>query len=199
MGDIGDLWNAVKADRKARGLPARRRHKDPAELVRFTAKHQVAGWIKHTDWHWQIKLPGGILDYWPSKSKWMWEHQVKISPFAEIEAFIATNPVTSGTEMKRRTRQVRKHALALQAYDEPDTFADMATTDAHGWKTPCPKCGGGLFWRKRDDDAWTCDRCNKFTGRGLSISWLTTPAWSAEMERLAQLSQRQSGGPSAPR
>lgn len=185
MGDVGDFWRDVKEARKAAGLPARRSHKPRAEKVRFTAAHRKAGWIQHTDWHWQIRLSGGTLDYWPSKSKWMWEHKVKVGPFADIEAFIATNPATAPIAMKRRVRQVRKASQTSQAYDAPDTFIDPPETP-EGWHPPCAQCGGGLFWRKKDSDPWTCNRCSRFTGRGLALNWLTTPAWSAEIERLAQ-------------
>ena len=186
MGDVGDFWNDVKAARRAAGLPARRSRKPRAEKVKFTAAHKAAGWIQHTDWHWQIRLPGGLLDYWPSKGKWMWEHQIKIGPFSDIEAFIAGKPLASTTEMKRRTKQVRKNAPTQQAYDAPDTFSDLPAVKEGAWKMPCAKCNGGVFWRKNDADPWTCDTCDRFKRRGLSINWLTISAYAAELNQAAQ-------------
>lgn len=188
MGDTGDFWNDVKAARKAAGLPNRKRHRERAQKVNFTAAHKKAGWVKRTDWHWQMKLPGGLLDYWPSKSKWMWEYKIKIGPFSDIEAFIASNPQTSSEGMKSRAHQLRKRPKEITSKAAPDLpfpVHDHLVGTRSGWQLPCGKCGGGLFWRACDDDPWTCDRCQKFKGRGLGISWLTTPAWAAEIERLS--------------
>lgn len=182
MGDVGDFWNDVKAARKAAGLPARRSFKRKAVKVAFTAAHREAGWVQHSDWHWQIKLPGGALDYWPSKGKWMFGGVVKQSPFAEVQSFIASNPVASSIAMKRRAKKVRMRVS--EPLDAPDTFIDLPDIP-EGWKQPCTTCGGGLFWRAQDDHQWTCDNCNRFKGRGLSVNWLTTPAWSAMIERIS--------------
>lgn len=145
-----------------------------AVKVKFTAAHRKAGWVQHTDWHWQIKLSGGILDYWPSTAKWMWcGRNVRRGTFAEIEAFIAGQPKPEELPSRREINSERR--LIAATFDTPD-----------GWQPPCPKCGGGLFWRPQQTDPWTCDRCQKFKGRGLSLNWLTTPAWAAEVERIVQ-------------
>jgi hypothetical protein len=153
------------------------------QIVSFTPKHEKAGWMKHTSWHWQIRLPGGCLDYWPSRDKWMFRGEVRQSSFAEITAFIDAQPVAvestdnaipSNVVPIRTTKPPNRSALQPRVQTEP------------GWKAPCSWCGGGLFWRKRDNPIWTCDKCQPFKGRGLGINWLTTPAYSAMLDRLAE-------------
>jgi hypothetical protein len=83
-GDIGEFWNDVRAARKAAGFPALRRVKPSA--VRPTRK-EAAAFLKHgleprSEWHWPIRLAGGLLDYWPSKSHWRYldtRHQGDVS------------------------------------------------------------------------------------------------------------------------
>lgn len=77
MGDVGDYWREHKdylreKARKegtsyyAQGLGRKR----PATLVKFTKKDAALGFKKFTDWHWQARIDGDLLDYWPSKEKW---------------------------------------------------------------------------------------------------------------------------------
>jgi len=34
------------------------------------AKLPKIKWVKHTSFHWQTKVHGDLLDYWPTKNKW---------------------------------------------------------------------------------------------------------------------------------
>lgn len=34
------------------------------------AKLPAVQWTKHTEFHWQTRVHGDILDYWPTKNKW---------------------------------------------------------------------------------------------------------------------------------
>lgn len=71
MGDVGDYWREHREYRRSKGLPANSGRSRPrATLVKFTKKHEAAGWNRFTDWHWQTTVDGDLLDYWPSKGKW---------------------------------------------------------------------------------------------------------------------------------
>lgn len=35
-------------------------------------------WVKHTQYHWQRTVNGKLLDYWPSKSKFMYCGKVRV-------------------------------------------------------------------------------------------------------------------------
>lgn len=92
MGDIGDYWNDVKAHRKASGLPARRSVKPLA--VKTTRKEAAAfreqGLNQRSEWHWQMRLDGDFLDYWPSTFKWRWRGETHRGQWGDLVAFIAS-------------------------------------------------------------------------------------------------------------
>lgn len=47
------------------------------------------GWTKHTEFHWQRKLHGDLLDYWPSTGKWAWRGQThKAVSYSALMGFI---------------------------------------------------------------------------------------------------------------
>lgn len=145
-------------------------------VVKFTTAHERAGWIKCSPWHWQIKIDSGTLDYWPSRDKWMWDRAVHLGSFEQIKAFIATCPKIAAP----------KPSLVYHGSDRVPVSDIRATHDERGWKLPCPICGGGLWWRRNEDAPWVCDRCDRYKGRGLAIRWLTTPAYSMELERMSR-------------
>lgn len=51
------------------------------------------GWTKHTPYHWQQRIQGKLLDYWPSKNKFMYDGKVTVG---DVYAFIASlQPATT--------------------------------------------------------------------------------------------------------
>lgn len=86
MGDIGDFWNDVKAARKAAGLPARsgsRRRAEPPSK-KDMQKFAGLGLVQKSEWHWQMRLDGDVLDFWPSRCKWQWRDGVKTGNWSEL-------------------------------------------------------------------------------------------------------------------
>lgn len=156
--------------------------------VPFKKLHRDFGWVRCSPWHWQIKLPDGILDYWPSRTRWMWQRTVRQGSFEQVSAFISTRQMPT----ERPKTALYQRTIPL---DEDDTFVggDVNGYDERGWKLPCSDCGGGLFWRRKDEDPWVCGACHKFAGRGLSSNWLTTPAWGVMLDRIAEKSRMSAG------
>ena len=70
MGDMGDLYNDMKADAKAR----KQRKLEQAESMDFS------DFRKHTPWHWSRTLKAGRLDYYPTKDKWIYDKTYYGSP-----------------------------------------------------------------------------------------------------------------------
>lgn len=87
MGDVGDHWRDVREYYRERGI-SRRRHKRPAQKVRFKKTHERLGFRQCSEWHWQARIAGDLLDYWPSKSKWRWRGETVTGAFADLEQFI---------------------------------------------------------------------------------------------------------------
>lgn len=56
MGDMGELFNAMKA-----------RTKEHRRTM--LAKADTTGWTKHTDWHYSCQFSGDRVDWWPSGGK----------------------------------------------------------------------------------------------------------------------------------
>lgn len=42
------------------------------------------GWIKHTAFHWQARVHGEILDYWPTKVKWRFRGETRSGHFRDL-------------------------------------------------------------------------------------------------------------------
>lgn len=63
MGDMGDLFNAMK------------RHTREVKRQRLAAA-DPSGWTRHTPHHWSRQLLGSKLDYWPSTCKFQWRGKV---------------------------------------------------------------------------------------------------------------------------
>lgn len=59
MGDMGEIFNAVKAEKKARRAAAL----DEADTSGFT---------QHSPHHFSTTLLGDRLDWWPSSTKFRW-------------------------------------------------------------------------------------------------------------------------------
>lgn len=66
MGDMGDVFRALKEDRKIR------RQKRLAEFV------PCGRWTRHTDYHYSTALLGERLDYWPSSTRFFWRGKVRV-------------------------------------------------------------------------------------------------------------------------
>jgi hypothetical protein len=45
--------------------------------VRLTKEWRVLGFRACTEWHWQARISGVLVDYWPSKGKWSWGGQIE--------------------------------------------------------------------------------------------------------------------------
>lgn len=56
MGDVGEMWKAVKEHRQKR------------KYDRLAAA-DATGWTKHTEYHWSRMVGGKKMDYWPSTNK----------------------------------------------------------------------------------------------------------------------------------
>ena len=56
MGDMGELFNAMKESTKA--------HR--AEMLK---KANTEGWNRHTEWHYSRTFNGKRMDWWPSGGK----------------------------------------------------------------------------------------------------------------------------------
>lgn len=89
MGDMGDYYRDLRDARRAAGLPARRGHKTPAVAVKLTKEWKRLGFEVRTEWHWQARVGGTLVDYWPSKSKWQIDGAVKVGPTNELRAIVA--------------------------------------------------------------------------------------------------------------
>lgn len=64
------IWDALKAHSK---------EKFDGDRARFMADAKQADdgrWTKHTEYHWACMLRGKILDYWPSRKKFMYDRRV---------------------------------------------------------------------------------------------------------------------------
>jgi hypothetical protein len=75
MSDIGDdfkAWDEYK------------RLQREENLAKALKKPDVAEWEKHTEWHWSRPLAGKRLDYWPTKSKFMWNGVVRVGDVNEF-------------------------------------------------------------------------------------------------------------------
>ena len=90
MGDIGEFWRDVKEARKTAGLPARRRATRRAEPTTKTdkARFEKAGLVQKSEWHWQMRLAGDLLNFWPSKCKWQWRGKVQTGDWSELFTLI---------------------------------------------------------------------------------------------------------------
>ena len=91
MGDVGDFWRDVKEARRAAGLPARRKVRPLAKppTKRELREFAAAGLHQCSEWHWQIRLGGDLLDYWPSKNKWRWRGENTEGPWKQLRSLIA--------------------------------------------------------------------------------------------------------------
>jgi len=92
MGDVGDYWREHREYRRRKGLPAKS-PKPPARVVDFSAKWKHLGFKRFTTWHWQIELTGGLLDYWPSKTKWRYRGETVAGTVGQLEKLIKREQV----------------------------------------------------------------------------------------------------------
>jgi len=72
MGDMGDLFNALKEHNKER----KRKNLESANSE---------GWNKHTAYHWSRTLNDKRLDYWPSRNKFQYENRMM---YGDVDGFI---------------------------------------------------------------------------------------------------------------
>lgn len=63
MGDMGEIFNAMRDARKER-----REHN--------LEKANPEGWTQHTEYHWSKILNGKRLNYWPSRNKFQYEGKI---------------------------------------------------------------------------------------------------------------------------
>jgi hypothetical protein len=91
MGDMGEFWRDVRDARKAAGLPARRGTRRRAQPLKKADIRKFAslGLEQKSEWHWQMRLAGDLLDFWPSKCKWQWRGEIKTGDWSEFFALIA--------------------------------------------------------------------------------------------------------------
>jgi hypothetical protein len=79
MSEVGDDWRAHRDYLRSQGI-SRRSVKRPAVAVRITKQWQAMGFRACTEWHWQARIGGVLIDYWPSKSKWSLAGMVETGP-----------------------------------------------------------------------------------------------------------------------
>lgn len=96
MGDLGDDFRA------------RRKFFKEKRADRL-AKADSTGWNVHTEYHWSRQLCGKRLDYWPSKSKFMYNSKVMTG---NVNKFIASREAKEA-----RTQQTSKKLTMLEEYD----------------------------------------------------------------------------------
>lgn len=59
-----------------------------AAALTNAVQHDGEGWTKRTPWHWQRRLDGELLDYWPTKQKWRWDEQTYHGNDLDLARFI---------------------------------------------------------------------------------------------------------------
>lgn len=59
MGDMGDIFDAMRQERKER-------------RARNLNRADDTGWKKHTPYHWYRYINGVKLNYWPSSNKYQY-------------------------------------------------------------------------------------------------------------------------------
>lgn len=72
MGDMGDIYNAMKQHDKER----KKKNLENAN---------PNGWKKHTQYHWSQILNGERLDYWPSRNKFQYQGKIHCG---DVDGFI---------------------------------------------------------------------------------------------------------------
>lgn len=79
MSEMGDFYRDVKQARKDAGLPARgsRKRRAIAPSKKDLATFAALGLMQKSEWHWQMRLAGDLLDFWPSKCRWQWRGEIK--------------------------------------------------------------------------------------------------------------------------
>lgn len=65
-----ELWDDLKVLSKQKRLDRIKANLELAE------KQDDGDWLKFNEYHWQRKLNGEILDYWPSKRKWRYKKKI---------------------------------------------------------------------------------------------------------------------------
>ena len=88
MGDVGDYWREHREYQRSNGI-SRSRARPRAVYVAFKKKHEKMGFRQCSDWHWQAKINGEILDFWPSKSKWRYQGTTTEGDMKALEKFIS--------------------------------------------------------------------------------------------------------------
>lgn len=73
-----DIFNAMKGADKER----RHERKSVADSLDFSS------FKKFTPWHWQTKVNGKTLDYWPTKNKWRFNKKVNYGTAQDCLNFI---------------------------------------------------------------------------------------------------------------
>lgn len=52
---------------------------------RNLAEANPEGWEIKTEYHWQRRVDGELIDYWPSRNKWRYKNKTR---HGSVEAFI---------------------------------------------------------------------------------------------------------------
>lgn len=55
---------------------------------------KAVGFEQKSEWHWQRRLDGEVIDYWPSKAKWQFRGEIKVGKWVDLLAVI--DPRTLG-------------------------------------------------------------------------------------------------------
>jgi hypothetical protein len=97
MGDLGDYWREHRAYLKSRGI-RRGGSRRAATFVKLLKRHRDLGFEAKSEWHWQTKVDGDLLDYWPSKNKWRWRGETKTAPWPDIAAFIKAHEISAALQ-----------------------------------------------------------------------------------------------------
>lgn len=90
-GSPGTLYSSRRERNRAKRKRQRRRKAEKlAELLTSGAKDAMlaAGWVQRSTYHWQLRTPAGLIDYWPSSGKWMRGGVVQHGTHAEVMAAV---------------------------------------------------------------------------------------------------------------
>lgn len=108
-------------------------------------------WIKHTVWHWQTRIHGDLLDYWPTKKKWRFRGETFESGIFSgakdkaVKEFISTIE-PQGAEVIKPCERCAFWVRGIGAPNDSDIFGECKLKSTE------------------DDTFYSCenDTCNQF-------------------------------------
>lgn len=89
MGDVGEYWREHReylkkkrsTQREADGLGGR-------DVPDLTPRFSKLGFERKSIWHWQARIDGKVLDYWPTANKWRFDGRNHVGLPSDLIGFI---------------------------------------------------------------------------------------------------------------